>query len=75
MGRICSIIGKRNAYTILMGKPEQKRSLRRHRRRWKDDIKIDLREIGWADMDWIHLAMVRDQWRALMNPVLNLRVP
>jgi hypothetical protein len=56
-------------------KPERKRLLGRPRRRWVDNIKIDLREIGWGGMDWIELAQDRDQWRALVNTVMNLRVP
>jgi hypothetical protein len=67
--------GKRNAYRILVGKPEGKRPLGRPRRRWVDNIKIDLREIGWDDMDWTDLAQERDQWRALVNTVMNLHVP
>jgi hypothetical protein len=66
---------KRNAYRILVGNPEGKRSLGRPRRRWVDNIKIDLREIGWDDGDWIDLAQDRDQWRPLVNAVMNLRVP
>jgi hypothetical protein len=66
---------KRNAYRILVGKPEGKRPLGRPRRRWVDNIKIDLREIGWDDKDWIDLAQDRDQWRALVNTVINLQVP
>jgi hypothetical protein len=66
---------KRNAYRILVGKPEGKRPLGRPRRRWEDNIRIDLREIGWGGMDWIDLAQDRDQWRALVNTVMNLRVP
>jgi hypothetical protein len=58
-----------------VGKPEEKRPLGRPRWRWKDNIKIDLREIGWGGMDWINLAQDRDQWRALVNKVMNLRVP
>jgi hypothetical protein len=58
-----------------VGKPEGKRPLGRPRRRWLDNIKMDLREIGWDDMDRIDLAQDRDQWRALLNPVINLRVP
>jgi hypothetical protein len=65
----------RNAYRILVGKSEGKRPLRRPRSRWVDNIKIDLREIEWDGMDWIDLAQDRDQWRALMNTVMNLRVP
>jgi hypothetical protein len=58
-----------------VGKPEGKRPLRRPRRRWVDNIKMDLREIGWDGRDWIDLAQYRDQWSALMNTVMNLRVP
>jgi hypothetical protein len=65
----------RNAYRILVGKPEGKRPLGRPRRRWVDNIKRDLREIGWDGRDWIELAQDRDQWRALVNTVMNLRVP
>jgi hypothetical protein len=60
---------------ILVGKPEGKRTLGRSRRRWVDSIKMDLREIGWGGMDWIDLTQDRDQWRALVNTVMNLRTP
>jgi hypothetical protein len=66
---------KRNAYRILERKPEGKRPLGRSRGRWEDNIKMDLREIGRGGMDWIHLAQDRDQWRALVNMVMNLQVP
>jgi hypothetical protein len=66
---------KRNAYRILVGKPEGKRPLGRPRRRWEDNTRIDLREIGWGGMDWIDLAQDRDQWRAHVNTVMNLRGP
>jgi hypothetical protein len=66
---------KRNAYRILVGKPEEKRPIGRPRRRWVDNIKIDLREIGWDGMDLIDLAQDRDHWRALVNTVINLGVP
>jgi hypothetical protein len=56
-------------------RPEKKRTLGRQRRRWVDNIKTDLREIGWGGMDWIDLAQDRDRWRALVNTVRNLRVP
>jgi hypothetical protein len=59
---------------LLVGKPEGKRPLGRPRRRWVNNIKIDLREIRWDDMDWIDLAQDRDQWRALVNMVMNLWV-
>jgi hypothetical protein len=77
MGRACSTKGKkRNPYTILVGKPEGKRPLGRPRQtsRWVDNIRMDLREIRWGGMDWIDLAHDRDQWRALVNTVMNLRV-
>jgi hypothetical protein len=60
---------------LLVGRPEGRRPLGRSRRRWEDNIKIDLREIGFGDVDWIHLAQDRDRWRALVNTVMNLRVP
>jgi hypothetical protein len=58
-----------------VGKPEGRRPLVRPRRRWEDNIKIYLREVGWGGMDWINLAQDRDRWRALVNAVMNLRVP
>jgi hypothetical protein len=58
-----------------VGKSEGKRSLGRPRRRWADNIRVDLRDIGWGGMDWISLAHARNQWRALVNTVMNLRVP
>jgi hypothetical protein len=66
---------KRNAYRILVGKPEGKRPLGRSRRRWVDNIRIALGELGWDGVDWSHVAQYRDQWRALVNTVMNLRVP
>jgi hypothetical protein len=76
MGRAFSTSGeKRNPYRILVAEPEGKRPLGRHRCRWEEYIKIDLREIGWGSMGWIDLAQDRDQWRALVNTVMNLRVP
>jgi hypothetical protein len=65
----------RNAYRILVVKPEGKRPLGRPRRRWVDNIKTDLREIGRDGVDWMDMAQDTDQWRALVNAVLNLRVP
>jgi hypothetical protein len=66
---------KRNAYRILVGKPEGKRPLGRTRGMWVDNIIMELREIGWDDMDRTDLAQDRHQWRALVNTVLNFRVP
>jgi hypothetical protein len=66
---------KRYACRILVGKPEGKRPLGRQRHRLVDNIKVDLREIGWCGMDWIDLVEDRDQWRALVNTVMNFRVP
>jgi hypothetical protein len=66
---------RRNTYRIFVGRPEGKKPLGRPRRRWVDNIKMDLRKIGWDGMDWIDLAQERDQWRALVNMVMNIRVP
>jgi hypothetical protein len=66
---------KRNAYRILVRNPERKRPLGRPRRRWMNNIKMDLREMGWGGMDWIDLGQDRDQWRALVNTIMNLQVP
>jgi hypothetical protein len=73
-GHVARMGEKRNAYRMLVGKPERKRPLGRQRRRWVDNIKIDLIEIGWDGMDWIDLAEDRDQWKAPVNTVMNLRV-
>jgi hypothetical protein len=74
-GYVAHMEEKGKAYRILIGKPEGKRPLVRPRRRWEDNIKMDLREIGWGGVDWIDLALDRGQWRILMNTVMNLRVP
>jgi hypothetical protein len=66
---------KRNAYRLLLGKPEGKRPLGRPRRRWVVNIRMYLGEVGWGDVDWIGLAKDRNRWRALVNSVLNLRGP
>jgi hypothetical protein len=66
---------KRNAYRLLVGKPEGKRPLGRLKRRLVDNIKMVLGEVGWGDVDWIGLAQDRNRWRALVNAVMNLRVP
>jgi hypothetical protein len=76
MGRACSTHGENwNAYRILVGKPEGKRPLERTRRMFEDNIKMDLREIGFGGMDWIYLTQERDHWRALVKTVMNCRVP
>jgi hypothetical protein len=76
MGRPCSTNGeKRNAYRLLMRKPEGKSPLGRPRRRWVSNIRMDLGEVGWGDVDWIGLALDRNRWRAVVNSVLNIRVP
>jgi hypothetical protein len=64
-----------NAYRLLVGKPEGKRPLGRTRRTWIDNIRLDLGKVGWGDVDWIGLAQDKDRWRALVNSVINLRVP
>jgi hypothetical protein len=66
---------RRNAYRILVGKPEGKRPLGRPKRRCADNIKMELREVGWDGRNWIDLAQDRDRWRAYVNAVMNLRVP
>jgi hypothetical protein len=74
MGGACS----RNAgeeERVLMEKPDGKRPLGRPRCRWVDNVRMDLGEVGWGDVDWIDLAQARNRWRALVNSVLNLRVP
>jgi hypothetical protein len=67
--------GEGNGYRILVGIPEGKRPLGRPRRKWEDNIKVDLREIGWGGMYWIDLARVTDHWRTVVNTVMNLQVP
>ena len=62
-------------YRVLVAKPDEKRPLGRPRRRWEDNITMDLQEVGCVGMDWIELAQDSDRWRALVNPVMNLRVP
>jgi hypothetical protein len=69
------MVEKRNAYRILVGMPEIKRSLGRPRRRWEDNIRVDLRAIGYGGVNWIYPAQDRNQWRALVDTVMNHRVP
>jgi hypothetical protein len=66
---------KRNAYRLLVGKPEGRRPLGRPRRRWVDNIRMDLREVGWGNVDWIGLAQDRNSWGDVVNSALNLRIP
>jgi hypothetical protein len=66
---------RRGAYRALVGKHEERRPIGKPRRRWEDNIKIDLREVGWGGADWLNLAQDRDRWRAIVNTVMNLWVP
>jgi len=66
---------RRGVYRVLVRKPEGKRPLGRPRRKWEDNIKMDIQEVGCGGMDWIQLARDRDSWRALVNVVMNIRVP
>jgi hypothetical protein len=75
VGHVARMGEKKNAYRLLVGKPEGKRQLGRPRSRWVDNIRMDLVEVGWGDVDWIGLAKDRNRWRALVNVVMNLRVP
>ncbi|KAJ4452291.1 hypothetical protein ANN_03811 [Periplaneta americana] len=74
-GHVARMGESRNAYRALVGRPEGKRPLGRSRRRWEDNIKMDLREVGYDDRDWINLAQDRDRWRAYVRAAMNLRVP
>jgi hypothetical protein len=76
MGGACSAYGyRRGVYRVLVVKSEGKIPFGRPRRRWEDNIKMDLQEMGGGGMDWIELAQDRDRWRALVNAVMNIRVP
>ena len=74
VGHVARMGRMRGVYRVLVGKPEGKRPLGRARRRWEDNIKMDLQEVGCGAVDWIELAQDRDRWRALVNAVMNLRV-
>ena len=74
-GHVERMMESRSGHRVLVGKPEGKRPLRKSRRRWEDNIKTDLREVGCEGMDWIDLAQDRDSWRALLNAVMILQFP
>jgi hypothetical protein len=74
-GHVACMGEVRGAYNILVGRPDRRRPQGRLWRRWEDNIKMDHREIGFGDVDWIHLDQDRDRWRALVNTVMNLQVP
>ena len=74
-GHVARMGEERGVYRVLVGKPEGKRPLGRPRRRWGDNIRMDLQEVGCRYMDWIGLAQDRDRWRKLVSAVMNLRVP
>jgi hypothetical protein len=73
-GHVACMGEGRNVYRVLVGRPEGKRPLERPRHTWEDGLKMDLGEVGWGGMEWIHLAEDRDHWRAVVNVVMNLRV-
>jgi hypothetical protein len=75
MGKACSTYGGRGVYRVLAGKPEGKRPLGRPRRKWEDNIKMDLQEVGCGSMEWIELAQDMDRWRAFVKAVMKFRVP
>jgi hypothetical protein len=75
VGHVAQMGEKRNTYRLLAGKPEGDRPLGRPRRKWVNNIKMDFLEIGWGGVDWIGLGQDRDKCRALVNAVMNLRVP
>jgi len=74
-GNVACTVVRRGVYRVLVGKAEGKRPLGRPRRRWEDNIKMDLQEVGNGGIDWIELAQDRERWRALVNAIINLRVP
>jgi len=74
-GHVARMGEKRGVYRVLVGKPEGKRPLGRPKRRWEDNIKMDLQQVGCGGVDWIQLAQDRKRWRGLVNAVMSLRVP
>jgi len=75
VGHVAGMGDRRGVYRVLVGKPEGRRLLARPRLRWEDNIKMDLHEVGCGGMDWMELAQDKESWRALVNAVMNLRVP
>jgi hypothetical protein len=74
-GHVARMGEVRGAYRVLVGRHEGRRPLGRPRRKWEDNIKMDLKEVGWGGMDWIDMAQDTDSWRTVVNAVMNLRVP
>jgi hypothetical protein len=74
-GHVARMGEKRGAYRILVGRPEGRRQLGRPMRRWENNIKMDIQDVGWGRMNWIEVVQDRDRWRALENAVMNVRVP
>jgi hypothetical protein len=75
MGRACSTCHRRGAYRVLAGKPERRRPVENPTRRWENNTKIDVREVGWKSMDSIDPVQDKYRWRAVVNAVMNLRIP
>ena len=74
-GHVAHMGEKRGIYRVLVGKPEGRRPLRRHKCRWEDNIKLDIQEVGCGGIDWIKMAEDRDRWQALVNAVMKLQAP
>ena len=74
-GHVARMGARKSVYRVFVGKPEGKKPLGRPRRRWEDNIKVGLQEVGYGVMDWIHVSQDRDMWRALVNSVMKLRIP
>ena len=74
-GHVARMVERRGVYRVLVGKTEGNRSFGRPRLRWQDNIKMDLQEVGWRDMDWIYLSQDMHSWRDVVNAVMKLRVP